>query len=714
MRFRRILSFSIAFLFSTVWLIPTAMPHAGAVASAQTLGQGYSVVGDFKGAGYDQIATLYDPNDDLGLRIVVLDRATAEPKMTSSQWYLEGANHFDMGRMKAVALDMNADGKADIAVLYNDGNLTAHIVVWLSTGTSFAYQGNAGVWRHNNFDWQRVRDVLPGTYNTRTGRPGIVVTYALDSFRLKMLYIEPNMAGSYYGGDGGVYDSGPGQIDMTRARFASGHFTRQTGAAQVAMVYQYADFSIKVHVFDLDATGNFQPIGGWAGRWTSAAGFFDISKARFIAADIDGDKLTDLEDIYAYADGSSRVHLLLAANSFALRDPIGVAFPVGAAPWRATQIVAGDWNKDGRADLATVMAGDDGVTHVGLLSSNGAALAFAADAWVTPANEVQQLACTNCWPLNGMPILAGQPNVHRRPLAVKIDNAAAARPHYGLSQADMVWELLVEGFITRLATYYHSQDPTVIGAVRSVRFSDRYTTPMVRGALVFSGASQLMEGLVRGDIAAGSYVGVSPQLGQGSSFYRTNVDGKVAPHNLFTSSQALRDATNSVGGGGSVDVPHWDFLAQSVHSPTAGGFLGSIPASTLTIPYRADARVRYDYDANAKVYLRYQSNGATFVREVDGANGAWIMAKNIVIITTDVWVTDVVDDAGGAPSLDMRLTGTGRASIFRDGERQDGTWSRATLFDQFTFTNFYGQKIYLDPGQTWVHVLPMDWQVFSN
>src|SRR5256885_15256299 len=195
-----------------------------------------------------------------------------------------------------------------------------------------------------------------------------------------------------------------------------------------------------------------------------------------------------------------------------------------------------------------------------------------------------------------MPILAGQPKPHRRPLAVKIDNAPAARPHYGLSQADMVWELLVEGFITRLATYYHSQDPQTIGAVRSVRFSDRYTTPMVRGSLVFSGASQLMEGLVRGDIASGSYVGVSPQLGQGNAFYRTNVDGKVVPHNLFTSSAALRAATSEVGGGAAVDVPSWDFLAPGAHVATVGGLLGSVGASTLTIPYRGDARVRYDYD----------------------------------------------------------------------------------------------------------------------
>jgi hypothetical protein len=36
------------------------------------------------------------------------------------------------------------------------------------------------------------------------------------------------------------------------------------------------------------------------------------------------------------------------------------------------------------------------------------------------------------------------------------------------------------------------------------------------------------------------------------------------------------------------------------------------------------------------------------------------------------------------------------------------------LVDPFVFTNFYGHRIYLSPGQTWVHVVPMDWQVYSN
>src|SRR3989442_15433598 len=142
MRFRRVVTFFLAFVISTLYLIPSVVPPSAGMAYGQTLGQGYSVAGDFKGAGYQQIATLYDPNDNLGLRIVVLDRTTTDPKMVSSQWFLEAANSFDLGRMKVAALDLNADGKTDLAVLYNDGNLTVRLIAWLSTGTNFAYQGN--------------------------------------------------------------------------------------------------------------------------------------------------------------------------------------------------------------------------------------------------------------------------------------------------------------------------------------------------------------------------------------------------------------------------------------------------------------------------------------------------------------------------------------------------------------------------------------------
>jgi len=327
MKLRRAAAFVLALVISTVWLIPLAAPESGGVAYGQTLGQGYSVAGDFKGAGYQQIATLYDPNDDLGLRIVVLDRTTTDQRFASSQWFLEGANRFDFGRMKVAALDLNGDGKTDIAVLYNDGNLTVRLLGWISTGSSFQYQGNTGLWRHGNFDWYRARDLLTGTF-TGSGLPGILIPYAQDSFDLKILYLEATSAGIRYQGDRGLYDSGPNQIDPALARFVAGRFTRTVGRDQVAMIYQYGDLSIKVHVFDLDAGGSLAPLGGFAGRSTSPPGFFDIGRARFVAGDVDGDKQSDIIDIYSDPDTPTRVHLMFASDGHALRHVNRAAWPI--------------------------------------------------------------------------------------------------------------------------------------------------------------------------------------------------------------------------------------------------------------------------------------------------------------------------------------------------------------------------------------------------
>src|SRR5438094_8786246 len=97
--------------------------------------------------------------------------------------------------------------------------------------------------------------------------------------------------------------------------------------------------------------------------------------------------------------------------------------------------------------------------------------------------------CRDCWPLNGKPLKLGA--VDKRALLVKIDNVPLARPHYGITQADMVFEILVEGLATRLAAVFHSQDPQTIGNIRSARLADRSLTPMVRGALVYSGTSAM-------------------------------------------------------------------------------------------------------------------------------------------------------------------------------------------------------------------------------
>ena len=315
----------------------------------------------------------------------------------------------------------------------------------------------------------------------------------------------------------------------------------------------------------------------------------------------------------------------------------------------------------------------------------------------------------DCWPLNGR-ALSGGP-VGRRALNARIDNSPAARPHYGISEADMIFELLVEGQITRLAALFHSADPGTIGSIRSARLSDRYITPMIRGALVYSGATVEETDAIRRDAATGAYYDLNASY-VAAGYYR--VSTRPSPYNMFTSSSAVREAVNRLGGGGGVAIPRWDFIRRADHAATEGGFGAAQAATALTIPYRTNATVRYEYDAASRTYARWQDTRGTMVREIDAANGVAIRASNVVIIHTEIWETSIIEDIFSSRGLDMNLVGEGPATIFRDGLRLDGRWGRASIYDAFSFYTTVGERIYLSPGQTWVHPIPHSWVVISS
>src|SRR5438445_83026 len=248
----------------------------------------------------------------------------------------------------------------------------------------------------------------------------------------------------------------------------------------------------------------------------------------------------------------------------------------------------------------------------------------------------------------------------------------------------MVFEILVEGFVTRLAAVYQSQDAQTIGNIRRARLADRSLTPMVRGALVYSGTSTYEKPLIQGDASDGKYIDLSAD--DPSGYYRVNF--RPGPYDMFTSAAAMRQAMAAKGGDGPQQVPSWGFLADPDHAPTIAGMTGASVATDITIPYREDSsRVQYKYDAKTRTYGRWQNSASKAVRDVDGVNNQPVAASNVVIVHTEIWEVPQIVDAAGAHAHDMRLTGTGTATIFRDGLRQEGTWSRATDSDLFTFKN---------------------------
>ena len=319
-------------------------------------------------------------------------------------------------------------------------------------------------------------------------------------------------------------------------------------------------------------------------------------------------------------------------------------------------------------------------------------------------------ACEECWPLSGLPTAAGAAT-NRKPLLIKIDNAPAARPHYAITQADMVFEIIVEGGVTRLAAVFQAQDPATIGGVRSARLVDRSLTPMVRGALVYSGTSAYAWSLISKDADQGKYVELSADHAQG--YFRVNF--RAAPYNLFTSAANQRQNLKQLGAETANDIPKWAFLVSQDHPAALAGMTGGVPATEITIPYRADtSAVSYQYDAATKTYARFQNAAGRAVRDVDALTNKPVAATDVVIIQTEIWDVPDIVDAAGALSNDMRMTGTGPATVFRDGLRQEGIWSRKDDNAPFTFKNAAGEQILLSPGQPWIHVIPNEMKVTSQ
>ena len=323
-----------------------------------------------------------------------------------------------------------------------------------------------------------------------------------------------------------------------------------------------------------------------------------------------------------------------------------------------------------------------------LIAACGASPA-AAPANSAPSSAATQAAAKAIWPLRG----TDAPNVDaikRRPIVVRIPNDPSARPQSGLADADVVFEMLAEGGITRHAAVFHSRDAQTIGPVRSARLSDLHYLPMLRGILAHVGASGPVLDRIR---QAGGFVDLD-QFQHPEAYDR--VTSRAAPQNVYTSTQRIRDAAKDSA---KVDVPALEFDAAAV--------TGGKVAASLVLPYAGAQRVEYRFE-NAG-YTRIQDGKPT----LDDAAKKEVRPDNVVVIKTEITeVKSIVEDELGSFSLDIRSTGTGPVVILRDGQRLDGTWSREGTA-MYRFTDAAGRPIKLKPGLTWIHVVPMEFDLGS-
>jgi hypothetical protein len=269
-----------------------------------------------------------------------------------------------------------------------------------------------------------------------------------------------------------------------------------------------------------------------------------------------------------------------------------------------------------------------------------------------------------------------------------IDNMVSARPQTGLTDADVVYEALVEGGITRFMAIFANHSAPIIGPVRSGRHYFIYWATEYNAIYVFAGASpQGYQAARATDISSIDYT-----YGEGD-FWRSR--DREAPHNLYASIDGLRQTIEDAGKGS---------LGPIVFKTGTSGSQATIPvvsestAEEITIVHPDGYTVEYVYDAEDNSYLRRMQRQ----RHIDASDGVQYRPKNVAVQFVRAW--PIPGDTAGR--MDMELVGEGPAYFFLDGKVVEGKWQKRGLTSPTIFLDQQGNKVTFNEGQTWIQVVP--------
>ncbi len=286
-------------------------------------------------------------------------------------------------------------------------------------------------------------------------------------------------------------------------------------------------------------------------------------------------------------------------------------------------------------------------------------------------------------PLTGLPD-ESEATSSRPAVAVKIDNAPQARPQAALDVADVVYEEVVEGGVTRFIAVFHSSAPDIAGPVRSVRPMDPSVLAPYRGLFAYSGGIPAFMSMLRKvpvqdvnvDVATDAY-----------SWDRS----RPAPHNTYVSPAKLMPKAK----GDYDDPPAAMFEYRGVGEP-----FGDTDARHVVIPYSPRQTSIYDWDPAGN--WKRTSNGTPHT----AASGTQIAPENLVVQFVSMHTLNHVDQSGSRV-VESTVDGTGDAWIFSGGRVTKGRWSKDSAGSPTRYTDSAGNPVKLATGRTWVHFAPV-------
>jgi len=287
--------------------------------------------------------------------------------------------------------------------------------------------------------------------------------------------------------------------------------------------------------------------------------------------------------------------------------------------------------------------------------------------------------------------------LNRRPLMVRVGNDPGARPQVGLDQADVVYEELVEWWVTRFTAIYLGQDPQMIAPIRSARLINLYLTPQYQGVLLNSGGSDP----VRWELSQSDIINLDEYFVPQPYFYRENEGWQTR---LAVDLEAVRDYLDDEDLDNQVQLRGFEFSQQLDLASLPPEAVGD--AEDAIIPYPPQtSEARWQYDSTTGNYLRFISGEPMLAFD-----GSQIAASNVIIYFAEHLPTDIVEDSNGATSIRIMMNGLGTAWLLRDGKILKGNWqTEGRQTPEFIFND--GRAIPFKPGNTWINVVPLEYEI---
>ncbi len=281
-----------------------------------------------------------------------------------------------------------------------------------------------------------------------------------------------------------------------------------------------------------------------------------------------------------------------------------------------------------------------------------------------------------------------------RPIAVMIDNEGTrSLPQGGLDQAQVIYEIIVEGGETRLMPLFWGVSPQMIGSVRSSRHYFLDYSMENDAIYVHFGWSPM----AKSDISTLKINNINGVSNGGEIFWDLTKD-KGNWQDSYTSMQNISDFIKKVKYRTTTDKKVNFSYNRSYVEPVSDKQAGKI-----TVRYSGTYTCGYEYDSLTKSYMRFRKGEP----QIERVTGKQLAAANIIIQFTDNY-TIKGDKAG---RQEVRTVGSGKGYFITYGKAVSIKWSKSDRRAPTKYTDDAGNPILLNPGQTWIQVVPVNGRV---